>query len=49
MMILLIPGILIFGAIVYAIHKGYGVKTMLKWFGATFTFEVQKDVESPEK
>jgi hypothetical protein len=34
---------LLFGAIVYAIYKGYGVKAAMKWLGASLTFEAQKD------
>lgn len=34
---------LIFAASVYAISKGYGVKTAMKWLGASVTFEAQKD------
>jgi hypothetical protein len=35
--------VLLFGVIVYAISKGYGVKAALKWLGASLMFEAQKD------
>ena len=41
--LVLILGCLLFGAIFYALSKGYGVKTALKWLGASLTFEAQKD------
>jgi hypothetical protein len=40
---ILVLGFLIFGAIVYAISRGYGVKAAMKWLGASLTFEAQKD------
>jgi hypothetical protein len=46
---ILLLGFLLFAAIVYAIYRGYVVRTMLRWLGATFTFEAQKDVESSTK
>ncbi len=32
---ILVLGFLIFGSIVYAIYKGYGVKAAMKWLGAS--------------
>ena len=40
---ILVLGFLVFGAIVYAIYKGYGVKAALRWLGASLTFEAQKE------
>jgi hypothetical protein len=36
----------LFGVTVYAIHKGYGVKTVLKLLGLSMTFEAQKQHKS---
>lgn len=33
---------LLFGVIVYAIHRDYGVKAAMKIIGVSFTFEAQK-------
>jgi len=46
--IILVLCFLVFGAIIYAIYKGYGVKAALKWLGASLTFEAQKDKANGE-
>ena len=33
---------LLFGAVVYAIRRGFGVKTAMKLLGVSFTFEAEK-------
>jgi hypothetical protein len=40
---IVVLGFLIFGAIVYAISKGYIVKAAMTCLGTSLTFEAQKD------
>ncbi len=38
----IVCAVLIFVAVVYAIRRGFGVKTAMKLLGVSFTFEAEK-------
>jgi hypothetical protein len=40
---------LVFGAVIFAIHRGFSVKAALEWLGLKLTFEAQKTVSPSPK
>jgi hypothetical protein len=40
--IIIVAAVLLFVAVIFAIHNGYGVKTAMRWLGLSLTFEAQK-------